>query len=117
MDDLTRNCIEKRIKIIIEEFNYNKRKKEHPEECPCNGTGPCHKIEDLNCFFCFCPEYNLTAPEGGCLAENPLGTGKWLDRSEYGLENIWDCSNCTYPHQEKVIKEVLTNLFYGKLSK
>jgi Zn-finger protein len=116
MDNLTKICIEKRVQIILEEFNYQKRKKEHLEECPCNGSSPCHNIEDLNCFFCYCPWYDLEKLEGGCKKNNPLKKGKWFEREGHSeSDRIWDCSNCTYPHEEKVIKDVLTRLFYGKL--
>jgi Zn-finger protein len=124
MDELTKTCIEKRVQIFLREiddflqkFEYKTRRQEHPEECPCNGTGPCHDIEDLNCLFCFCPEYNLKNPEGRCMAGNPLGTGKLLDRTKYGLENIWDCSDCVYPHQKEGIKKILINKLYGNIEK
>jgi Zn-finger protein len=116
MDRLTEICIENRIEIILKEFSYEKRRAEHPEECPCNGSSPCHQMENLNCFFCYCPWYNLGKPEGGCKKNNPLGKGKWFERESPISDKIWDCSECIYPHQEEVIKEVLTKLFYGKLS-
>lgn len=43
---------------------------------------PCHKIEHMNCMFCYCPLYN-TKCEGN-----------------YSLtkEGLKDCSECLFPH-------------------
>jgi Zn-finger protein len=115
MDDLTKRCIKERIKIILNEFDYKNRKEKHPEECPCYGGNPCHDMEDLNCFLCYCPWYNLEVSEGGCKLNNPLEKGQWFERKgHYISDRIWDCSNCTYPHNKKVIKKELTKLLYGK---
>ncbi len=115
MDELTKKCIEKRIDIILKEFDFEKRRKEYPEECPCNGIGPCHNIEDLNCFFCYCPAYDLSKPEGGCKIGNPQGKGKWFERLGHEVsDRIWDCGECTYPHQKKIIRKYLWRLFTGQ---
>jgi len=117
MNDLTKKCIEKRANIIVREFSFKTRRYEHPEECPCNGSSPCHNIEDLNCLLCYCPWYNHSTPEGGCKLENPLGTGKWFNRKGHEVsDRVWDCSDCIYPHQEKVVKELLIRLFSGELN-
>lgn len=50
---------------------------------------PCHKIEPINCLFCFCPLYPLHR----CKSNHP-----------------YDCVHCTYPHMienyEEIIKEL-----------
>lgn len=109
--------IEKRIDIILREFNYEKRKLEHPEECPGYISNPCHEIKELNCFFCYCPYYDNKNSEGGCKINNPMGKGYWFERKGHKeSEKIWDCSFCTYPHEEKNIREILRKLFKGELS-
>ena len=116
MDDLTKKSIQARIDLIVRDFNYENRKEEHPEECPCNSLGKCHDITDLNCLFCYCPWYNNETSEGGCRIGNPLGTGKWFNREGHPISNeVWDCSDCLYPHQEKTVRESLTKLFEGRL--
>lgn len=59
---------------------------------------PCHKMENMNCLFCYCPLY---------LTEECGGNYKILDPS-----GIKDCSNCTFPHHadnyEKVIEKFRT---------
>lgn len=114
MNKIIEKYIGIRIDIILNEFNFQKRKKEHPEECPCNS--PCHEIEKLNCFFCYCPFYKNDKPEGGCTLENPLRKGKWFYRAGHELsDKIWDCSECAYPHMEENIKAILRDLFGGGL--
>lgn len=117
MNDLVKRAIEARIDLVIRDFNYEIRKEQHPEECPCNSSGKCHNISDLNCFFCYCPWYNNSIPEGGCKIGNPLQTGRWFYRPGHQVsDRIWDCSDCVYPHKEEVIRSVLTTLFEGSLN-
>jgi len=117
MNEQIKNGIRKRVEIIINEFSFENRRYEHPEECPCNHSGACHLIDDLNCFFCYCPWYETSNPEGGCKIENPLGKGKWFYRPGNEISNrIWDCSDCVYPHKEEVIRTILTKLFAGDLN-
>jgi Zn-finger protein len=117
MDDLTERCIELRAEVVVEEFEYKKRREEHPYECPCNCSGPCHSLEELNCFFCFCPWYESEKPEGGCKAGNPLRKGHYFSREGNATsDKIWDCSDCIYPHKKEVVKQYLISLFSGKLN-
>ena len=60
---------------------------------------PCHKTENLNCLFCFCPLY-FTFECGG----------KWKV-----LKNGYkDCSECTLPHEEYGYDWILSKLEKGK---
>lgn len=98
------------IERIIKKFNFSKRSKEHPEECPCYTTEPCHDMdeEELNCFLCYCPEYDKSKPEGGCKLNNPEGKGFFFGRPGNKIsEEIWDCSNCTYPNREETVEKYL----------
>ncbi|MFC1682410.1 cysteine-rich small domain-containing protein [Nanoarchaeota archaeon] len=95
--------LEKHIDKIIEVFDFENRK-ENKEECVCyKQEKKCHEIENLNCFLCYCPEYDS---EVGCKI-NSL-KGKWLV-SEGG--KVWDCSGCDYPHREEVVRKYLRKLF------
>ena len=101
-----------RINLIIKEFNFNNRKQKNPNECPCYSQNkPCHKIpeEKLNCFFCYCPNYDLTKEEGGCKINNPKG--KWFFSDKLPKSKIWDCSDCDIPHEEEFVKQKLKKLF------
>jgi Zn-finger protein len=45
---------------------------------------PCHKIDEINCLFCYCPLYYKEEECGGNYVILPNG--------------IKDCSNCLIPH-------------------
>ena len=116
MNKRTKECIEEKVERILREFRFSQRSKAHPEECPNYAAQkPCHNIpaEELNCFFCLCPEYDNSKEEGGCLINNPHG--KWFYRENpFGHHppgKIWDCSDCDYPHKETNIKKYLRALF------
>lgn len=53
---------------------------------------PCHKMDNMNCLFCYCPLY-LTECGGNY---NILANG------------VKDCSNCTIPHVEKNYEYILS---------
>ena len=56
---------------------------------------PCHKIDKINCLFCFCPLY----------ADKNCGGNFTL------LENgIKDCSNCLIPHNPKNYDLIISKL-------
>lgn len=48
---------------------------------------PCHKAEQLNCLFCFCPLYGMS----DCGGDFKLITGA-------DGQKIKDCSDCIKPH-------------------
>jgi len=107
MHKLAKKIIEKRISKIIEEYDYEKRKKKNPEECICyNQNKKCHDVENLNCLFCFCPNYNLGVREGGCKINSP--SGKYIETSN---GKIWDCSDCDWPHKKDNAEKVLMKLY------
>lgn len=56
---------------------------------------PCHKIDNINCLFCFCPLYLISDCGGNFTI---LSNG------------LKDCSNCTLPHSQQgydyIIKKI-----------
>lgn len=150
MDKITRKWLKKRVKIVSREiertglmnvekiadnFKFEKRRLFYSEECEpfyksnkfChNGSG------EKYCLLCSCLNYNSNLKEGECKAGNPLERGYYYDRSKLGLGEIWDCSDCNYPHTRKEtintlnlvkervligedLNEVLLKLFKGEL--
>lgn len=102
---------EKNIEKIIEEFMFENRKDAYPDECVCYKQGkPCHVMKGLNCFFCYCPEYDTSKGEGGCLRKSKKG--KWAYSGKYSTGRIWDCSDCTYPHKKSNVKKLLKKLLF-----
>lgn len=113
---LARNLIKARIERLVAPYDFSIRSKTHPDECPCYKTGKtCHpdNREELNCFFCFCPDYDLSKQEGGCLKGNPESTGRFYKNLNIQNPNkrIWDCTHCHYPHKKENITECLEMLF------
>ncbi|MFA4953359.1 MAG: cysteine-rich small domain-containing protein [Candidatus Pacearchaeota archaeon] len=129
--DKAKKLIELRIRNLVGEFDFDRRKKEFPNECPCYTenrkfsvsfkTGNfedkenkrCHDIpeNELNCFLCYCPEYNLNLEFGGCKIGNPQEKGKWFYHEALPRGKIWDCSDCGYPHDKKVAEKYLRKMF------
>jgi len=112
MSPTKKQLILQRINLIIKEFNFNNRKQKNPKECPCYlQNKPCHNIspENLNCFFCYCPNYDLTKEEGGCKINNV--NGKWFFNEKLPQGKIWDCSDCEIPHTEEFVRKHLMKLF------
>lgn len=88
---------------IIEYFRYDNMIHCEPEFCPLyKENRKCHKIDDLNCFLCGCPNfriYNQEFKKSGCA----ISSGKEKITST-GIHQ--DCSNCTIPHQNNFIEKV-----------
>ena len=55
---------------------------------------PCHKIEEQNCLFCYCPLYNLDCP----------GTPKMIDKNG---KLIKSCADCTFPHRAENYERIM----------
>jgi len=56
----------------------------------------CHDMENICCFFCYCPLYE----EDEC-----GGNYKILKNG------VKDCSNCTIPHTPEFVREYLTKMY------
>ncbi len=101
------------ISQIISEFSYKVRSKKHPDACICyQQNKPCHKMDDLNCFLCYCPFYDTSKEEGGC--KRNCKDGKWFYSEKLPKGKIWDCSDCTYPHEKATVKGILEEFFNNK---
>lgn len=111
----TKEFFSQHIQKIIREFNYKTRKQKYPNACPCYTGKICHNLppEKLNCFLCYCPEYKSESEIGGCKINSQKG--KWFFDDKLVLGKIWDCSNCDYPHREKVVEKYLKKLFENKI--
>ncbi len=102
------------INNIIAENTFEVRSKNNPDACPCYTNKPCHDISasDLNCFLCYCPNYDTEKEIGGCKINNPKG--KWYNHGLPPHEKVWDCSDCEYPHKESIVKEYLRTVFFDR---
>jgi Zn-finger protein len=118
MNKKAREWLEKHINNIIKEFNFNARKTKFSYKCPCyKKDKPCHNISgnELNCFLCYCPEYDTTLQEGGCKINNKKG--KWFFNESLPNKKIWDCTHCDYPHKITTVRNYLRNFFRQRFYK
>lgn len=60
---------------------------------------PCHKLERMNCLFCFCPLYRF---------ENCGGSPNYITAADG--RRIKDCSDCAFPHIEENYDRVIERL-------
>lgn len=113
MQERTRLAIEAHIERIIEATSYENFKKIVPEACPCNRPGSklCHQVPagQLNCLFCYCPEYKHELEEGGCRIRSEKG--KWFFNEVLARGKVWDCSDCDYPQRPEVVRNYLRKVF------
>lgn len=107
MHALANEIREQRIGEVIDEWNFEKRKKANPNGCVCyEQDKKCHNLKKLNCFFCYCPDYDRSVKEGRCRIDSP--DGKYIDNHE---RKILDCSECDFPHKRENAIKLLEELF------
>ncbi len=107
MHKIAEDIIEKRISKLIDEWDFDKRKNTNPEECICyQQNKPCHNITNLNCFFCYCPNYDTSVKEGKCKINSQKA--KYIDNHE---GRILDCTDCDFPHKRENAIKLLEGLF------
>jgi len=109
MNSSIKKFIEQHIERIIKEFDFENQKKNKPDKCICYSKGKCHKIESLNCFLCYCPEYENSDESGGCRIKSLKG--KWIFNEKLSSGKIWDCSDCDYPHKRELVEKHLKKVF------
>ena len=115
MDDLTKKYMKEHIERLIAEFKFNNRNG-NESECSCYKTkAPCHDIKNLNCLLCYCPWYKTEKAGGGCNIDNPFGKGKFISYPKSPTGKIWDCTDCYYPNQERIVRKFLWKFFSGKI--
>ena len=87
---------------IIKYFRYENMQKNEVDFCPLyKQNKKCHDIEDLNCYFCGCPNFRVQTTQSICAIDSKYG-GKLVAKNGFIHQ---DCSNCTIPHKELYIKK------------
>ena len=106
---------------IIEKFSFRHMQAENTDSCCMFANNKvCHSmnIDELNCFGCYCPNYDLEIAYdksvelyklGKCNINSKFGiykqTGTKSDLpKEYLVPN---CSNCTIPHNKTFLKKII----------
>lgn len=108
MHELANDIIVERTGSVIDEWDFEVRKKVNTNGCICyQQDKKCHDIEgELNCFFCYCPNYDRSIKEGVCKINSP--NAKYIDCID---GKILDCSDCDFPHSKENAIKLLSNLF------
>ena len=110
--NVMKKLTDKSIDEVIEYFRFENMVKNEPEFCPLyKDNKKCHDMEDLNCYFCACPNFRFKdkgfekTADGKTLFS--VCNIKSKDGSQYIGENYihQNCSGCTVPHKEKYIKK------------
>ena len=102
-------AIKDKVSKILEIFSFKNMRAKHLNFCPCYKTKPCHSLKNMNCFFCFCPEYSEIKKNGKCSIKS--NKGKWFFNKNLSKGKIWDCSDCNYPHKKENARKMLTKIF------
>jgi len=98
--------MKERTRKILEEFDFERMKK-NKSKCICyEQDKPCHSPEQLNgqslnCYFCYCPNYGEK-----CKINSP--SAKYI--KTLNGKNLLDCSDCAFPH----LRENLIRLIEGE---
>lgn len=64
---------------------------------------PCHKTNEINCLFCYCPLYPIDECGGN------------YHMIEYNGQKIKDCSNCIYPHIRENYNDITKKVIEYKM--
>ncbi|MEA2050071.1 MAG: hypothetical protein U9O56_05020 [Campylobacterota bacterium] len=85
---------------IIDYFKYENMIKNEPDFCPLYKDGTkCHKLKELNCYFCACPNFRVAEDRSFCdIDSKDGGIIKTVDFTHQ------DCSKCTVPHIQSYVE-------------
>ena len=86
---------------VIKYFRFENMVLKELDFCPLyKDNKKCHKIEDLNCYLCACPNFRVSKDKSDCDIQSING-GKIVAKDGYVHQ---DCSRCSVPHKELYIK-------------
>ncbi|MEA3456403.1 MAG: hypothetical protein U9R26_07825 [Campylobacterota bacterium] len=126
--DIVKNLEHLSKEELIAYFDFDHMKTAHPDFCPLYAKDQkCHKMENLNCYFCACMHFRFS--DSGIREENGkiLYSYCSIDSKNHGtfeddrsIHN--DCSNCKVPHKQHVMekyfsrdwREVMKDCNYSK---
>jgi len=87
---------------IIDYFKFENMVQHEPDFCTLyKESRKCHDIEDLNCYFCACPNFRVGEMKSSCSIESADG-GTIVGKNGYIHQ---DCSKCSVPHSSSYIKK------------
>ncbi len=87
---------------IIEYFSFENMVIKEPDFCPLyKENRKCHNMENLNCYFCACPNFRVEEKQSTCSIKSKDGGSI---KSPDGFIHQ-DCSKCTVPHKVEYVKK------------
>ena len=87
---------------IIEYFTFENMVVKEPDFCPLyKENRKCHDMENLNCYFCACPNFRVEEKKSTCSIKSKDGGS--IEAPDGFIHQ--DCSKCTVPHKEEYIKQ------------
>lgn len=96
---------------IINYFNFDNMCKKETSFCPLYAKKEkCHKMKNLNCFFCACPYFRFD-DEGLQVKNGLIVKSECSINSRFSKEFIHegvihlDCSLCSVPHKKGFVKK------------
>jgi hypothetical protein len=108
---------------LIKYFRFDNMVKEEPDFCPLYAKNKkCHDNEELNCYFCACPNFRFKDEGFKTIEERTLFSTCGID-SKDGSQYISDtaihqnCAGCFVPHSEAYIKKYFTRDWFDAMSK
>ncbi len=108
---------------LIEYFRFDNMVKNEPDFCPLyEKNKKCHDNEELNCYFCACPNFRFKDEGFKKIEERTLFSTCGID-SKDGSQYISDtaihqnCAGCFVPHSEAYIKKYFTRDWFEAMSK
>jgi hypothetical protein len=119
MDKLTQLSADE----IIAYFRFDHMVKNEPDFCPLyKDNKKCHDKEELNCYFCACPNFRFKDEGFKQVEKKTLFSTCNIDSkngSQYISENAihQNCAGCFVPHAEAYIKKHFTRNWFEAMSK
>ncbi len=107
---------------LIKYFRFDNMVKHEPDFCPLYAKNKkCHDNEELNCYFCACPNFRFKDEGFETIEERTLFSTCNID-SKDGSQYISDtaihqnCAGCFVPHSEAYIKKHFTRDWFKAMS-
>ena len=103
---------------LIDYFDFDNMVKHEIDFCPLyKDNKKCHDIEELNCYFCACPNFRVDSKKSFCNIDSKYGGT--IKTQDYIHQ---DCSKCSIPHSKSYItkyfdrdwKIIMKNIFISK---
>ena len=108
---------------LIEYFRFDNMVQNEPDFCPLYAKNKkCHDNDELNCYFCACPNFRFNEDGFEQQEERTLFSTCGIE-SKDGAQYISDsaihqnCAGCFVPHSESYIKKYFTRDWFEAMSK